>query len=170
MRFLCAFFLGFLVVGSTHNTQQRRRIVTSLPARPPAEANGELAGGAPPPASADTQGPAAAAPTGPPFALRAPESSNLSEVDQGIAHELQSRYETAAARGAAAWQNAEAVRQSLTARGMAFNVATATAVARLQLYFELAAGALRENDFAEARIHLERAEAETARVLKTTGH
>jgi hypothetical protein len=105
----------------------------------------------------------------PPFAMRAPALGNVPDAEKRTASDLQARYEGAAASAAAAWQNAEVLRQNLAARGMALATATATSVARLQLFFELAADALRNHDWTEAQTNLERAEYETGNVFKAVG-
>jgi hypothetical protein len=108
-------------------------------------------------------------PAGPPFAQQAPPIENVTAAESGMAGDLASRYELSAARAAAAWENAEVLRQNLAREGMALNAQTAASVARLQLYFELAAGDLREHDWTEAGVNLERAEYETEKVFKTVG-
>ncbi len=123
---------------------------------------------APPPDSNQAPAPPPP-PVGPPFAQQAPQIDNLSAADRRTADDLRSRYESSAARAAAAWQNAEVLRQNLAREGMSLNTQTAASVSRLQLYFELAAGDLREHDWTEAGVNLERAEYETEKVFKTVG-
>jgi hypothetical protein len=106
---------------------------------------------------------------GPPFAQQAPHIENVSASERNIADELISRYETSAARAAAAWENAEVLRRNLAREGMSLNTQTAASVTRLQLYFGLAAGDLQEHDWTEAGVNLERAEYETEKVFKTVG-
>jgi hypothetical protein len=108
-------------------------------------------------------------PLSPPFAAQAPMLENVPVADRSTADELRSRYETSAARAAAAWQNAELLRQNLAREGLALNTQTAASLARLQVYFGLAAGDLQERDWAEAKTNLERAEYETEKVFKTVG-
>jgi len=105
----------------------------------------------------------------PPFALTAPESTDVSDADKEVAAELHTRYETDAAHSAGVWQNAETLRQNLAARGLGLNVHTATALVRLPLHFNSAANALRRNDWDAARTHLEQAEAETEKIANTVG-
>jgi hypothetical protein len=119
--------------------------------------------------SSQAPAPPPAPPAGPPFAQQAPLIDNVSTAESSIASDLVSRYESSAARAAAAWENAEVLRQNLARQGMALNTQTAASVARLQLYFELAAGDLREHDWTEAGVNLERAEYETEKVFKTVG-
>jgi hypothetical protein len=52
---------------------------------------------------------------------------------------------------------------------MTMNAQTATSVVRLQLYLELAAGALRARDWAEAKDNLEKTEYETEKVFRAVG-
>jgi hypothetical protein len=112
---------------------------------------------------------APAEPVGPPFSQQAPQIEHVSAAERNIANDLRARYETSAARAAAAWQNAEVLRQNLASQGMSLNTQTGASVARLQLYFELAAGDLRDHDWTEAGVNLERAEYETEKVFKTVG-
>jgi hypothetical protein len=121
----------------------------------------------PPDAAAPVPAATQAAP--PPFTLQAPALENVPERDKRTARELQDRYESAAARAAAAWQSAETLRQNLAARGMALNTQTAASVARVQLFLGQSEEALRGHDWEEAGANLERAEAETEKILKTTG-
>jgi len=108
-------------------------------------------------------------PGGPPFALRAPVIPNDPASDKAMVKELSRRYDSAAALAAAAWEQTDVLRQNLNARGMALSAQTAASSARLQLYFELAAGALLDRDWEETRIELERAEYETDKILKSVG-
>jgi hypothetical protein len=100
----------------------------------------------------------------PPFALTAPESTDVSDADKDLSDELHARYETDAAHSAAIWQKAETLREGLAARGLSLNVHAATALVRLPLRFKSAANALRRNDWDAARTHLEEAEAETEKI------
>jgi len=109
------------------------------------------------------------APSSPPFATQAPMLENVPAAQRATADELRARYETSAARAAAAWQNAELLRQNLAREGLALNTQTAASLARLQVYFGLAAGDLQERDWDEAKTNLERAEYETEKVFKTVG-
>jgi hypothetical protein len=108
-------------------------------------------------------------PSGPPFAMQAPMIEKISSNERTTADELRSRYESSAARAAAAWQNAEVLRQNLAREGLSLNTQTAASLARLQVYFGLAAGDLQERDWAEAQTNLERAEYETNKVFQTVG-
>jgi hypothetical protein len=108
-------------------------------------------------------------PSGPPFAVQAPSIEGISAADRSTADELRARYETSAARAAAAWQNADVLRQNLAREGLSLNTQTAASLARLQVYFGLAAGDLQERDWAEAKTNLERAEYETNKVFQTVG-
>jgi hypothetical protein len=105
----------------------------------------------------------------PPFALMAPRLGKVAPADVKVASELCARYDSDASKAAAAWQSAETLRVSLEGRGMSLNVQTATAVSRLQLYFDSAATALKESDWEEARTNLTRAEGETEKIFKTVG-
>ena len=104
-----------------------------------------------------------------PYQMHAPDLANVPDADRAKARELENRYESAAAQAAVAWQSAEILRQNLAVGGMALNTQTATSIARLQLYLENAVDALRELDWEDARINIERAEYETDKVLKTVG-
>jgi hypothetical protein len=104
-----------------------------------------------------------------PYAMQAPEIPNVKEADKAKARDLQTRYESAAAQAATAWQSTEVLRQNLAAEGMALNTLTATSIARVQFYLETAADALREQDWEDARVNIERAEYETEKVFKTVG-
>jgi hypothetical protein len=108
-------------------------------------------------------------PSGPPFATQAPLIEKIPANERTTADELRSRYETSAARAAAAWQNAEVLRQNLAREGLSLNTQTAASLARLQVYFGLAAGDLQERDWAEAQTNLDRAEYETNKVFQTVG-
>ena len=123
---------------------------------------------APSPYGGETR-PAPPKPAQAPYQLQAPDIPNVAEADKGTARELQNRYESAAARAATAWQSAEVLRQSLAAGGMTLNTLTATSITRVQLYLETAADALREQDWEDARVNIERAEYETEKVFKTVG-
>jgi len=104
-----------------------------------------------------------------PFLLAAPNIENVPAADKDMVAELVSRYEADAANAAAAWANAESVRQNLAARGMSLNARTSSALSRMQLYCQQAAAKLARRDWAEARVSLERAEYETERVLEAVG-
>jgi hypothetical protein len=104
-----------------------------------------------------------------PYQLQAPDVSNVPEADKAKARELQDRYESAAANAATAWQSAEVLRQNLAAEGMALNTLTATSIARVQFYLETAADAIREQDWEDAKVNIQRAEYETEKVFKTVG-
>jgi hypothetical protein len=105
----------------------------------------------------------------PPFAQKAPVLAKVAEADKQTASELRSRYETDAAKAAAAWRNAETLRESLAARGMSLNAQTAASVNRFQLFFEEAADALREHRWDAALASLQAVESETQKVVKTVG-
>jgi len=111
-----------------------------------------------------------AAPAQPPFSLQAPEIENVAAADKDTARELRQRYETDAANAAAAWTNAESMKQNLAKQGMALNVQTATSLGRFQLFFEQAEAALRDRHWDEARSSLEAVEGETQKVAKVVGH
>lgn len=104
-----------------------------------------------------------------PYEMVAPEIPNVPEADKAKARDLENRYESAAAQAATAWQAAEVLRQNLAAEGMALNTLTATSIARVQFYLETAADALREQDWDDAKVNIQRAEYETEKVLKTVG-
>jgi len=105
--------------------------------------------------------PPAAAPSEPPFA-KAPS-------DVEVPDELRTRYDLALGRADTAWYSIEALRQSLAARGYTLNAQTAAAMGRIQLDFEMAARNVKGRDWKEVGTYLERAEYETAKVLKTVG-
>ncbi len=105
----------------------------------------------------------------PPFAQKAPELEGVADADKETAADLRQRYDTDAAKAAAAWHNAETMRQSLAARGMSLNSDTAAAVSRFQLFFEEAATALREHRWNDALSSLQAAEATTQKVGKAVG-
>jgi opacity protein-like surface antigen len=121
------------------------------------------------PASAAPQPLENGGPMSPPFALEAPELSDVAGPDKETASELRTRYEADAAHSAGIWQNAENLRQNLEARGMGLNLSTATSMLRLPQYFKSAATALRRNDWEEAHTRLEQAEAETEKIARTVG-
>jgi hypothetical protein len=116
------------------------------------------------------QPPAPGKPGDPPFERSVPAIQDVAPADKETADDLRTRYTSTAARAASAWQNAETLRLSLESNNMTLNAQTATSVARLQLYLELAAGGLHARDWMEARENLEKAEYETERVAKTVGH
>jgi len=105
----------------------------------------------------------------PNFSLQAPMLDNVSAADKETARELSARYETDAAYAAVAWNNAEAMKQSLAKQGAGLNVATATSVARFKLFFEQADAALREHKWDDALSSLQAVESETQKVTKVVG-
>jgi len=105
----------------------------------------------------------------PPFSQKAPQLEGVADADKETAADLRQRYETDAAKAATAWHNAETMRQNLAARGMSLNADTAAAVSRLQLFFEEAAGALRDHKWDDALSSLQGAEAVTQKVGKAVG-
>jgi hypothetical protein len=109
-------------------------------------------------------------PGDPPFPLKAPDVGRVPDEQQETAADMLVRYDTDAARAAATWKNAEALRLSLAERGMALNPQTAAAVGRLQLLFEQAATAIKEHNWDEAVSNLQAAEATTQKVASTVGH
>ena len=111
----------------------------------------------------------AIAPNQPRFALQAPLLDKVPTADQATADDLSNQYEMAATKASIAWKSANVIRQNLNAQQMTLNVQTETSLARLQLYFELATGALQSKDWAEAKTNIQRAEYETEKVLKTVG-
>jgi hypothetical protein len=121
------------------------------------------------PAGGGGAAPAPGKPSGPPFDMRAPEMKDVAPADKETADDLRTRYTTDAARAATAWQNAETIRLGLESKGMTLNADTATQVARLQLYLELASGALRARDWTEAHDNLEKVEYETEKVVRAVG-
>jgi hypothetical protein len=108
-------------------------------------------------------------PAGPPFPLTAPATDGVSDAEKKEAGELRDRYEAAAGQASVAWPMADGMRASLAAQGMSLNSITETSLARIQLYLEFAADGLREKQWSDARVNLERAEYETAKVLRTFG-
>ena len=66
-------------------------------------------------------------------------------------------------------QSAEVLRLSLASDGMALNTQTATSVARLPGYFDLAAAKLRKHEWSDVSTNLDRAEYETEKIFKTVG-
>lgn len=132
-------------------------------------AYGGAAGASSEPRRAEQPAPAVMTKGEPPFSMNAPRLEKISAADAKIAHEICSLYETDAARSAAAWQSAETLRVSLEKQGMSLNVQTAASVGRLQLYFESAAASIRERDWEEARLNLQRAEGETEKIFRTVG-
>lgn len=105
----------------------------------------------------------------PPFPVQAPDLGTVDALSQREADDLAARYETSAARAAAAWQSAEALRQSLQARGMTLNVRTSEAMIRMQMFLEMAAGDLRRHDWKAAVENLRRVDYVTAQVTETVG-
>ncbi len=101
---------------------------------------------------------------------KTPPLEGVRSADKETAAELVTRYETDAAKAAAAWRNAETLRDSLGARGMSLNAQTAASVNRFQLFFEEAAAALRDHKWDEARTSLQAVEAETQKVAKAVGN
>jgi hypothetical protein len=108
-------------------------------------------------------------PGDPPFPLKAPGVGKVPDEQQETAADLLVRYDTDAARSAATWKNAEALRVSLADRGMSLNATTAAAVGRLQLLYEEAATAIKEHNWAEALSNLQAAEATTQKVASSVG-
>lgn len=108
-------------------------------------------------------------PSKPPFSLEAPAVTGVAEADKAKLADLQERYEFATSRASAVWQSAEALRGNLQSQGFALNTVTEASLARIQLYLELAAGALRAKEWPEAQTNIERADYETEKVRKTTG-
>ena len=108
-------------------------------------------------------------PGDPPFSLKAPDVGKVPDDQQETAADLLIRYDTDAARSAATWKNAEELRISLAKRGMALNTQTATAVGRLQLLYEEATTAIKEQNWDEALSDLRAAEATTQKIVATTG-
>lgn len=105
----------------------------------------------------------------PPFPMQAPDLGKVDAQSQEEADELTGRYETTAARAASAWQSADVLRQSLSARGMTLNVRATESVIRLQLFLEMAAGDLRRHDWKAARENLQRVEYVIGQVANTAG-
>ena len=105
----------------------------------------------------------------PPFSLGAPALPPLSGEAQTNAANLCTRYENAAARAMAAWQNAESLRLSLASQGAVLNSQTAADVARLEIYFTTATRNLQAQNWDGAQTQLERAEYTTERILKVVG-
>ena len=110
------------------------------------------------------------APGEPPFALAAPALGDVPKADQDTAKDLRDRYNGDASRAATAWKNAQAVRQSLAAKGMSLNAETSAAIDRLKLLLDDAAGALRDHNWDDALSSLQGVEATTAKVNKTVGN
>jgi len=135
------------------------RSVAAFPCAFP-QAQPKQAPGAPPPPRQASE---------PPFSQKAPELEGVAAADKETAADLRQRYETDAAKAAAAWHNAETMRQSLAARGMSLNADTAAAVGRFQLFFEEAATALRDHKWDDALSSLQAAEATTQKVGKAVG-
>jgi hypothetical protein len=107
-------------------------------------------------------------PTKPPFALQAPEVNVAADAQERLI-ELQSRYESASAKASSTWAAAATISRNLEARGMTLNGTVLTSLARVQLYFDLAASALRAQNWADAETNITRADYETENVRKTTG-
>jgi hypothetical protein len=131
------------------------RFPCAFPGRQP---QAQATGVAPPPS-----------PGTPPFSLQAPALENVSDGDRDNATDLQTRYETDAARAVSAWTSAQLMRETLAERGMSLNAQTAASVDRLPLFFAKAEDGLRERDWAEARGNLEAIEAETQKIAKAVG-
>ena len=108
-------------------------------------------------------------PDEPTFTLQAPEIGKVRADQQAEADDLTTRYELAAGKAAVAWKGAATLRRTLQADGMTLNAQTEASVARLQIYFDLAADALKARDWAEARTNIERGEYEAEKVSKVTG-
>jgi len=135
------------------------RAVAVFPCAFPQQQPKQAPGAPPPPKQASE----------PPFAQKAPELEGVADADKETAADLRQRYETDAAKAAAAWHNAETMRQSLAARGMSLNADTAAAVGRFQLFFEEAATALRDHKWDDALSSLQAVEATTQKVGKAVG-
>lgn len=171
VRRMAVYLAGLRLIA--HDPEMRRavdgasRTFYSMGIAAPLLASSAPAGGdAPPPA----QGPAPqSAPAPPPFSLAAPDLGDVPPADKDVAKELSARYTTSAARGAAAWQNAETIRLNLAARGFTLNIETATALARMPLEFNSAADDLRSHEWDDARRDLQRAEYEADKITKTVG-
>ena len=110
-----------------------------------------------------------ASPRDPPFSLAAPSIKGVPEADRVTARDLQSSYESAAVKALTAWQITEELSQNLQARGMSINTLTAASIARVQMFMETAAGAMRDRDWDDARTNIERAAYESDKVLKAAG-
>jgi hypothetical protein len=100
----------------------------------------------------------------PPFSTQAPDLGKVLPAEQAEADEMVNRYETAAARAAAAWQNNDVTSQNLAARGMTVNVRTTEAVVRMQMFLEMAAGDLRRHNWKAALEDIQKVEYVTAQV------
>lgn len=109
-------------------------------------------------------------PGDPPFALVSPNLGKVPDAEQETAADLAVRYDTDAARSAAAWKNAETVRLSLVQRGMTLNTQTASAVLRLKPLYDDATTALKAHNWEEALSNLQAAEATTQKVEGAVGH
>ncbi len=112
----------------------------------------------------------ASQPGEPPFSQKAPVLDKVPAKDKETANELRARYETDAAKAAAAWQNAQTMQENLVARGMALNTETTKSVLRLQLFFNHAAEALKAHDWDEALSQLQAIESDTEKIIKVVGH
>ena len=105
----------------------------------------------------------------PPFGLSAPSFTGLSPSDKALAESLAERYETDAARAAGLWQNAEVLRRSLAGQGMSLNANTATGILRMTSFLNSANDSLRQRDWEDAGVDLQRVEAETEKVSRVLG-
>jgi hypothetical protein len=100
----------------------------------------------------------------PPFSVEAPDLGTVPPAEQAQADEMVGRYETAAARAAAKWQENDVLSQSLGARGMTVSVRTTEAVVRMQMFLEMAAGDLRRHNWKAALEDIQKVEYVTAQV------
>ena len=108
-------------------------------------------------------------PGDPPFRLVSPNLGKVPDAEQEMAADLTVRYDTDAARSAAAWINAEKLRLSLVQRGLGLNAQTQGAVLRLQPIYDDAANALKAHNWEEALSNLQAAEATTQKIEATVG-
>ncbi len=104
-----------------------------------------------------------------PFSLTAPVLPQLNGEAKITADSLSARYEGAAAKAFAAWQNEETIRLSLASQGAVLNTQTAADLARLEIYFNTASKELVAQNWEAAQTELERAEYTTERVMKVVG-
>jgi class 3 adenylate cyclase len=103
-------------------------------------------------------------------ATAAPASQEMSKADQATARDLRDRYNMDASRAATARSNAEAMRQSLAAKGMALNAQTAAAVDNMQILLDQASEALRDRRWDDALSSLQAVEAQTQKVARAVGN
>jgi hypothetical protein len=109
------------------------------------------------------------APEEPRFIKQPVEINNVSAAERPQADEAAQQYQLATTKGASAWRSAAALRRSLQSRGYQLNSDTEVSLARMQVYFDLAADALKARDWAGAATHIERARYETEKVAKVAG-